>query len=830
MKMRFCLIKSQNLIKIFFIPCLSQSLNISIPISPINWEIAEKYINSANFDDFNSLFEGINNKFSSIYDKLYASYFFIMQNIQLDQENKSSADGNSSSLDYIVKTKKGIEIDYLTLFAELAKKLSHNSKNIHIAKFHDATTNWNSFNPPKIPNYTNQSVFIDIDGFPFISNPFLGQKHKENGNFYFLIPYHKFLVNFYPENNTILPNFSFDIFTSLAKSRPESDVSFESNPFSLIHAKDGFYEIEFSLIKPPKELDVNLYFNDGKEWKKEGSYYAKLKVLSEETVKRSFTMQPELKRVRYRLTVLFKKAGDWKAKISFKENSENHEIFCSSFHSDIERNYDMNVDIQKDEKIGFTPLYPLKGLTQLNERKVLIRFAVKLKNSQISFHSTKMKDGCFEKDKEKEKLTCEHASFRFEFPSSISNGSDTSDERLIEEFVFIVFPENGRWKIDLSFQKNYSTIYTGGDSYFFDVNGSCNCDLMSSIVFPKGRKFTPFNPGEVKDYRVEPNSSVIVVNDLDSGFHLFSPDDSIVAYSVLTSGNKLFLDLIYEHEIKKGFFDKEYALTFSDWGFYLIDIMKSVNTVDKIIFFATDSEIPEVEIESDESIKKKIEEKNDYTDDIPLYVIKNVEKMIENVDYIGEEENTKSPKKEIKSDKNQQKIEILKEKALRLENEKEKLRIRLEQMEKKEKEMKVDFEKNINLLRQDIEHKSNDFSDIMDQSVKSELDDNDDEIQNSEIRINELKERINTIEKQIENDPDKKIELEKLHKQLIKEEENESVILSARIEKKIKKQEVNSSTKNISQTNQNESNTNNNTEPAKEDDNKKKKSSACLLI
>lgn len=75
-------------------------------------------------------------------------------------------------------------------------------------------------------------------------------------------------MNFYPENNTILPNFSFDNFTSLAKSNPESDVSFESNPFNLIHVKDGFYEIEFSLIKPPKELDVNLYFNDGKEWKK----------------------------------------------------------------------------------------------------------------------------------------------------------------------------------------------------------------------------------------------------------------------------------------------------------------------------------------------------------------------------------------------------------------------------------------------------------------------------------------------------------------------------------------------------------------------------------
>lgn len=799
----------------FPLPSLSQSLNILIPLSQINFSAVEEYIDSNTFDDFESLSQGINSKFQKDPDKLYASYYFIVYNIKFDQERSSSTEVNSISLDDIVKSRKGIEIDYLNLFLELAKKLSTSSKNIHIAKFHDASTNWDAFKPPKRPTFNHQSVFVDIDDFPFISNPFLGYKNKKSFKFYFLIPFYTYITTYYPEDNSLLPLFTWEKFISLAKSNLEYETSFETNPFSVIEAKNGFYEFEFSLIKTSEKLNVNLFAQEDSGWKSESSYNVKLDLLSKDLPARNFTLNSEPKRSRHRMRINFNKAGNWKAKVTAEECNEETELFTVHFHSATEKYCLLKDYIEKEKETGFVPISPLKGLTEITDGFSLIRFVVRQKNSELLIHSDKLIDDAFDIDKDN-KSSCAKGIFLFELPSDVVENSDTSGDRLIEEFVFLQFPENGRWKINISFKKENSSFFSYGVNYFFEVHGAGKRDLMSSLVFPKGRKICPFEAAEVFDVKVDPPLSFVVSKELDASFRLFAPNDICLAYSSKTPGTEMWLNLISEKKTSKDdIFEREYALTFSDSGFYQAIFDKGIKSIGSQMYVVTDSEIPVVEFESSESLKKLIEGKIDVFDDIPLSVKNNVEKMMNGED-CGFEKRSK-PKKS-KNVQNQKEIESLKEKAFELEKEKEDLRIRLEEMEKNEKEMQIIFDENLSKLRKNIEEKNKEIAD--DFSAESQNDENENEIEEYERKITELKERIMLIEKQLEIDPDKQIELLNLHQKLVKEEENEAVVLTARLQKKKQKNKNKAKTESSDDSNH------------KDDENQTsgKKSSTCLLI
>ncbi|KAK8865114.1 hypothetical protein M9Y10_010647 [Tritrichomonas musculus] len=740
----------------FTVPALSQSLNILIRLpTPINWSEVENYLNSNKFENFDSLINGIKNNFHTDIDKLYACYYYTTHNIQF--ENFLDKESKPLSIDSVFQTNKGKCGDYSRFLIQLAKKVGIRSKCIQIEYFNNFAKGrkWDPLNPPKEPRRGHGCVYINIEGEEFLSEPTWGAGTVDDeGKFtfsfkksYFLIPFYSGLLTHFPVNNyfTQLQHFpfSYENFINLNQSNIYRELSLESNPFQFNRVKNGFYEMQFSFIQANKNISCKFLHKQENEWIKKDTKFVSFECLESDLPSHFYSFFPEQKRCRYRMKVFFPEKGSWIVKVY-----SINKLFTVYF--EVENSIEMiQTILGKDkEEAGFIPIKPTEGLTVITKGYARIRFAVKQKRSLLLIKMFKIKKGTFERESNEFIKNC-CCVFTLNFPFEQKEVDE--NEKLVEDWIFIEFPENGRWEVYIYF-KNESGKYNHGVTYFFDVFGA-GFHVESPIFdLPKNRKFVPFYSNLSEKIRVEPSSSVVLLNDFDFFFHLFS-ENKVKIYFILhgeMKPNHIKPTLISEKQTSENkIVDREYSITFSKNSHYDL-IFKEKNCFCIQQFFVGDFNLPD---ESDEEkklmekIQKQINRKIDYNDDIPFDIQKEVDLMIQNE--IKEKER-------IIKEQNEFKIEYEK---MRIEEEKE--------MEIEEELIKQEIDKINELIESKINEYDDDDYNESNEILKSQIKNENQIEQTNFIKINQDSNKTNIKDAKIIEKEKSPIKKEKNYKKII---------------------------------------------------------------
>ena len=265
----------QNIIDRYGYACLSNCLMFKEPEIPkYNIKIVECF-QKHNFKTLDSLISFIK-KLKNDINKLFAIFVYAALNIEYDVDLYfSSKPRTMPTLEEVFNTKKAVCSGYSLFFIEMAKRVNIDSKRIHIQDYKNLAKGY-SYNPLHKPSKiasNHSSVFISIDGVPFISEPtwasgHITKDHKFERNFrheYFLIPLIKTLCDHFPTDKNEL-NFSFDQFFQAIKISPfDRCVKTESNPFVNISCTSGFLEQKYSCIGSIDSVSFKIFIkNDQK--------------------------------------------------------------------------------------------------------------------------------------------------------------------------------------------------------------------------------------------------------------------------------------------------------------------------------------------------------------------------------------------------------------------------------------------------------------------------------------------------------------------------------------------------------------------------------------
>lgn len=840
----------EEFIKYFSIPGLAQALNIKIHNPPVpNISEVKNYMDSNTFNDFNSLVAGIKSKFQTNIDKLYAAYYYTTHTIEYDLEALDKEEGRNS-IEKIFRVKKGVCANYTDFMVQLAKRSGVTSKYMRIHSFTNASkaAGWDDFNPPKKVNYDHGCVFVEIDGERFLSEPTWGAGGcYDSGEFSFdfkpanfLIPYYRGVLSHFPKNDR---TFSYEHFIRLAKPNFNNEIAFESNPFQLIRVKNGTFNYQISLTKR-SSLYISFYRLVDDTWKRmdSSSVTYRVKCLEKELPNRLFTAFPEFKRSRFMISILFHETGTWK--LTFADCQTYFEVENSAE----KRLVDYYVDTDRSVVV---PITPLKTLSSVKTGFVRIRFAFWSDWSFDRVSLCKVFPGTFEKGE-----SCETRKYYRFFAVELDENED-DQKRLLEGWLLVEFPEDGRFYLSFDFSRNNEKCEEV--VYYFDVTGSGVHNEHPFFDLPKTRKFSPFKQEKGENLSVVPSSSVVILNvDSDFNFHVFGEKKLDVYFAEYGK----YSDYIYPTFItiketdKEGVFDHEYSTVFTKKGRFVLNL-KGEESRGTQEYYVIDDELPEESFKDKkliENMRKRLEREVPYDDDIPIEIRRNVDKMLR--DKI--QENEKKMKKKLKKqasnecdddeeeseDDDSCEIDYLREKAECLEKEKEDLRIRFEEMERKEREMRKRFEKEIEKLQREWSNKDQEFVNKMKEKEEARKKENDEfaeqEKSKRKKRIDELTIRIQIIENTMKEGQDKKQKILSLQEEIVNEERDEFAILSSRQEKQEREQKqdeklinekINKKQEKVTKNTKRDANKNQEEEKSESQANSNEvKSKSCILI
>ncbi|KAK8899243.1 hypothetical protein M9Y10_001554 [Tritrichomonas musculus] len=641
-------------------PGITQALNLSVKIPEANWSKVEKYIdeNLNSFEDFDNLAQGIQNNFQEDIDKLYASYYFVTHYIQYDYPRSISDDRKALSIEKIFNDKKGICADYSKFLRELAKRSGVTSKRMRILPFTNSSkaAGWSSYNPPSQPDFHHEAVYIDIGGEKFVSEPTWGSGSTDENNVFkfnykktnFLIPYFTSLLSHYPEkilDESLNHPFTWEQFIALNEPNVGKELSYESNPFQFISVDDGFYEMQFSFLQPCESIWAQIYILEGNTWMLEDNKFVTFVCLRKDLPNHISSFSSEL-RCRYKMTACFPEIGTYHVKVNVGTDQLFHVYFK------VNGKYEKLNGIAgtNKEKYGFMPIVPLEGLSKVTKGYARIRFAIKYNRSSLLIKLFKVKNGKFER--ESNEYFDDHSHyFTVNLPFEEKDKSNDLNEYLVEDWVLVEFPENGRWEVSIYFANDEGS-YTYGVSYFFDVTGLATHINLSIFDLPKSRTFAPMKKETLDDIRVEPSTQSVILDDYDFYFHVFS-EKEVKAYFTLDEDNSTVWPSILSEKSteKKNIKDREFSVTFPKSGTYKLEIwVDNVHFASQnyyVIEYEQQDESPE-EKELMQNFRNTLEGKTDYNKDIPISIRKNVEQMLKDSGY-----NLKVEPKGSESDQNQ---------------------------------------------------------------------------------------------------------------------------------------------------------------------------------
>lgn len=542
------------------------------------------------------------------------------------------------SIDEIFNNKKGICADYSKLQRELTKRSGVKAKNIPVLCFKNASkgSSWNAFHPINEPDFDHETNIIKINNEYFISEPTWGSGSCDSSNEFhfnyskscFLIPYYKSLVTHFPQSiadESLNISFSYDMFKILNKPNYTKELSFESNPFQVIKVdSDGIYDFQFSLIQPVDSLFAHLYLYQDDSWHIQDDMYITLDCLAKNLPNHYYSLISSDLKCRYKMTVYFQEAGKYKVE-TYLNTFLNFKVFF-----DVENVTEKSIGISGKNiiKNGFIPIVPLSGLTKVTNGMARIRFAVKNENSLLLIKLYQIKQDTYEREMEIESKKYIDM-FSLELPFKYSDG----DNELVEDWIRIIFPKDGRYEVEIYF-KNDEESYTYGVKYFFDVTSSI--ELPSSPLFdlPKNRKFASFQPKTNTNIRINPPTQSVVLDDYDFYLNLYGEKDfriNIIPYE----GELFWPSLISKNKsCEENITEFEYSITFPSNGIFQLKIFNDCGMVGSQNYYVLEEELQEESKEEKrlmEELKRKLEGKYDYNIDIPIYIRKNVENLLKSV-------------------------------------------------------------------------------------------------------------------------------------------------------------------------------------------------------
>ena len=685
----------------FSIAGLCRSINISVPPPRVNWSEVENYINGTFFKNFDSFIQGINDNFSTDMDKYYAIYFYLTHHLKCDNKKESS------SIDDVFKTDKARYSEFNTFFIESIKKVGFNSDTHQISQYDFATRyHWNLLQPPKEPRYNNTCVYITIDNQQYITMPYNGTGYLNNDN-EFVFEYHKnlFLVPLYLSLSLYFPNdnflnalkfpFNFEEYSKLNKADFDEELAFETSPFQVIAVKEGIYEFQFSFNNSSTAFSFQFYIKKGENWESRDRKYVSIECLDKGLPPRYFSVDSDKKRSRYKLTICFPEKGQYFLKVFLNR------LYLFELYFNVEKGSDSLLSIPGYalDEARFNAITPINGLSTVNNGFVRIRFTVKKKRAPLSIYLYKIKPGTF--DRESDVISGDNycQSFTLELPfknSIIEAESGSDDDRLVEDWVLVKFPEDRRWEVCIYFKNDKGTYSYA--MYYFDVSGSGGQDVNYSIFdVPKTRTFIEFKTNTPDEVWTKPSSSVVILNELDYYFHVFS-EKKLKVYFHQTDDDDpqtVWPTLMTETETgENNIVDREYSATFTKNGSYELNLWGE-KFIGRQKYFIVDFELPEESNEEKKLMDKladKLEGRINYTEDIPQSIQKNVDKLLK--DAIKHKEEEKEREKKDQNEKDEKELERRREEERHREEEEqeEMKRQEKEERERKEKERKEKLE------------------------------------------------------------------------------------------------------------------------------------------
>ena len=517
--------------------CLANSLMFKEPEIPkYNLKICE-FLKNTTFKTLKSLVLYIKSLQNDI-DKLFAIFSWAALNIKYDTESFFSNNHKSTSLEEVFETKKAICSGYSLFYQEMAKLVGIDTKRIIIKDYSNFSKGYGYEPLIQLANVKSDhsSIYIEIDGVPFISEPTWAAGHiTKNDEFewnfqpnLFLIPLYKSLCNHFPcdESQKLLKfNFSLSDFQKCVEIHPfKRCLKTESHPFVNIECPTGFLEQTFSCIGPVDRVSYRIYLRD-----EEGKFNEMPTngITSYEVIQASLQRQHE--RCRFKSYISFQKEGLYKAQM-FIDGEESAEYFVNCLKK-CTRSVPLVYNPFHDSK--FIAIKP-KTIHSVAKSGVLIRFAVSKFRSSILCTITKLNDeGSF--SEEGEQIDSKYAQYiKLEIPF---------DEERYEDQLCVTFPSNGRYCVVVYLQNDRGS-FTSYARYYFDVSGDKSGPLPKAnpvYYLSKGRKFAPvkiMNNG--KEVFVNPRESCHLVRERNQKLQFETESLNDTLYFELRKGRETF--------------------------------------------------------------------------------------------------------------------------------------------------------------------------------------------------------------------------------------------------------------------------------------------------
>lgn len=776
----------QEFLRFFTLPGISQAINICIPNKPeIDYDKVGNFFKDKTFPDFDILAKAIQDNFESDYEKLYACFYYVANNIEYDYERSCLTEREPLSVHTIFNIKKGVCVEYSKLFRELAKQSGISSYEIPILPFENASkgAGWDSYQPPSEPDYKHEAIYIKIKDQFFLSEPTwaagsLDQNNQFNFKYnkaHFLIPYYKGIVDHFPKkklNDSLIDNFTWESFTSINKADIGKELCFESNPFQKVTVENGFYEMQFSLIQTGMPIVGEICILEENSWQKQNNNLISYECLAINLPDNSFSYSKN-GRYRYKLTISFPKKGEYRVQTALKNDDSSPVLFTSYF--DVKESTDKLIGIPGycKEIFGFIPIVPREGLTKITNGFVRIRFAVKLSKSNVFIELYEIKKGTFDRENEDpfkfEKNNWNNC-YTTNLPFNYKGKDENLEDYLVENWLLVNFPKDGLFEVVLYFAEG-EKYYPA--SYYFNVTGTINDNIIYPFFdLPNNRTFIPLIIDKKEYIRVDPPEKTIIINNRDFKFHIFSEKKCRVCFEEFYSGERISPDL-YDDTKKDGtIIDFVYSAPILKEGYYRLLIADdneegNVFTAQNYFILPKESKLPKESINDKKmmkELKNLIEGKIDYLKDVPSDIRIKVEKWVAN--------SIKDHTLNDNNDNKDNKLLVVNNKSSELESEEEKIKLKmkiidLEQEKDQLKQIatelgkqKEEQEKHASTLEQEKNEISNKLNNLMKQfeylnSKSTETDKEKSEMfmkfKDLEQRKQELENKANNLEQEKEN-------------------------------------------------------------------------------
>ena len=163
----------KELISQFGYSCLANSLMFKEPEIPrYDKNYIVDFIKKHNFPTVESLCNYILSLKNDI-DKLFAIFCWAALNIKYDVDAFFSDNIRSTTLEEVFNTKRAVCSGYALFYKEMAKRAKINTKKIKIHEYSNLSKayGFDPLNPPKNVESDHASIYLEIDGVPFISEP-----------------------------------------------------------------------------------------------------------------------------------------------------------------------------------------------------------------------------------------------------------------------------------------------------------------------------------------------------------------------------------------------------------------------------------------------------------------------------------------------------------------------------------------------------------------------------------------------------------------------------------------------------------------------------------